>query len=106
MDRRRFLKHLGLGALAAGSAPSLVAVLTTPALADDRATGFHFDCQGKGPTLGGVVHRLAMAGDGKITDTEVVGDGAFIHFNGDPALPFPKPLFASGVWKAKRLVSF
>lgn len=106
MDRRRFLKHLGLGTLAAGSTPTLVAMFTTSGLADDRPTNFHFDCQAKGPTVGGVVHRVAMGGDGKITDTEVVGDGAFIHFNGNPLLPFPKPLIASGVWKARRLISF
>ncbi len=106
ISRRRFLKAAGVGSATLASLPTLALTTGMPAWAEDR-TNFHFDCQGKGPTVvDAVAHRLAMAGEGTFHGPEVVGSGSFIHFNGLATLPTPKPLLASGTWKATRLISF
>jgi hypothetical protein len=99
MNRRELLEKVGLGSLATAS---LVEALATPASADDkRPVGFHFVCVSHAPTG----NLVAMAGDGKITSSNVVGGGLFIIFN--PSAPgVPKPIVAPGSWKAKRLISF
>jgi hypothetical protein len=47
-----------------------------------------------------------MDGSGMITPSNVEGGGAFDHLNNAATAPFPKPFFAQGTWKAKRLVNF
>ncbi len=71
---------------------------------DGRRTDFHFDCQVKGPLAGGVQHFLAMAGCGSFNDAEVEGVGGFLHIDFNSRVP--KTIFASGSWRARRLVSF
>ena len=99
MNRRELLEKVGFGSLATAS---LVEALATPASADDkRPVGFHFVCVSHAPTG----NLVAMAGDGKTTASNVEGGGLFIIFN--PSAPgVPKPILATGSWKAKRLISF
>ena len=106
MNRRDFLKKAGLGSIALGSLPVLGEILATPVLADSGHKTFHFAALGGGGTIGTVVHALVLAGDGKFSDAHVEGGGVFNHVNLNPSLPIPKPVLASGTWKAKRLISF
>jgi hypothetical protein len=103
MNRRKLLANAGLGSLATAS---LLEALATPASADDKTpVNFHFLAVSEAGTVDGVAHRVIMGGDGQITQGNVVGDGFFVHFN--PAAPgVPKPVLATGSWKAKRLISF
>lgn len=103
MNRRAFLKRASLGALAAGSVPAVAQTITS-AFADGDRTNFHFDCQVKGPLAGSVQHFLAMAGCGSFNYAHVEGRGGFLHI--DFNSPVPMTIFASGSWKARRLVSF
>ena len=74
--------------------------------ADEETTNFIFAAVSTGPTIDGVVHTVVMDGAGMITPSGVEGGGAFDHLDNAPTAPFPKPFFAQGTWKAKRLVSF
>ena len=107
MNRRGFLRKAGLGAIALGSVPVLAETLATRAFADeDTTTGFIFAAVSIGPSSVGVVHTVVMDGSGTITPSNVEGGGAFNHVNNSAAAGFPRPFFAQGTWKAKRLVSF
>jgi len=106
MNRRGFLKKAGVGSIALGSLPILAQTLATRAAADEEQTGFIFAAVSKGPTIDGIVHTVVMDGSGMITPSNVEGGGAFDHLNNAATAPFPKPFFAQGTWKAKRLVSF
>jgi hypothetical protein len=106
MNRRGFLKKAGVGTIALGSLPILAETLATRAAADEEQTGFIFAAVSKGPTIDGIVHTVVMDGSGMITPSNVEGGGAFDHLNNAATAPFPKPFFAQGTWKAKRLVSF
>jgi hypothetical protein len=105
MNRREFLKKAGIGSIALASLPAFANALATPALADGQ-TNFHFTAVSLGPSGPNLLHTLVMAGDGKINPAQVEGGGSFNHVNNAASLPFPKPLLASGTWKAKRLVSW
>jgi hypothetical protein len=100
MNRRKFLTKAGVGSLALAALPALA----TPALADDGQTNFHFMTVSHAATIAGVQHFLIMAGDGHFSSSQVVGNGAFTHYNN--AAPVPKPVLAFGSWKAKRFISF
>jgi len=77
---------------------------TPTSAADDNQTNFRFVSNSNAATIGGVAHRMLMNGTGKVTASQVVGSGSFVHINS--AAPVPKTILASGTWKAKRLVSF
>jgi hypothetical protein len=106
MNRRGFLQKAGVGTIALGSLPILAETLATRAAADEEQTGFIFAAVSKGPTIDGIVHTVVMDGSGMITPSNVEGGGAFDHLNNADTAPFPKPFFAQGTWKAKRLVNF
>lgn len=109
MNRRGFLRKAGLGAIALGSVPALAGTLATRAFAetdDDSTTGFIFAAVSIGPTIDGVAHTVVMDGSGTITPENVEGGGAFNHLNNATTAGLPRPFFAQGTWKAKRLVSF
>lgn len=104
MRRRDFLK--GAGAVGAGSialavAPSLLAVLPTPAHAAGQ-TGFRFHAISTGGTVEGVVHSIVMGGDGIITPDRAVGGGSFVHF--DNASGTPRTIIGTGTWKAGKVL--
>ena len=102
MDRRAFLKSVGLGT-AAIALP--VVGRAVPALAAGQ-TNMHFLALSTAGVVDGVHHVVAMSGDGFVTKAQAVGNGSFVHFNNDPALPVPRPILATGTWKARRLESF
>jgi hypothetical protein len=107
MNRRGFLRKAGLGAIALGSVPVLAETLATRAFADEETTtGFIFAAVSIAPTIDGAVHTLVMDGAGTITPSNVEGGGAFNHVNNASTAALPRPFFAQGTWKAKRLVSF
>jgi hypothetical protein len=103
IDRRRFLKHVGLGSVALASFPVLGRVV--PVLADEGGDQieFTFAAQSKA-TIAGETHQFTMSGDGKFNASQVEGGGSFNHFRVVDGLP--RPLVAAGNWKAKRLVSW
>jgi hypothetical protein len=106
LDRRTFLKGAGAGTVALVGAPAIVAMGATPALAaGDHTTRFFFSAVS---STGSPSDTFIMQGCGHFEqgESEITGDGFFIHFDGTPSLPLPKPIKAAGLWKAHRLVSF
>jgi len=107
MNRRGFLRKAGLGAIALGSVPVFAETFATRAFADEETTtGFIFAAVSLGPVVDGVAHTVVMDGAGTITPSNVEGGGAFDHLNNAATAGFPRPFFAQGTWKAKRLASF
>lgn len=101
LNRRNFLKIAGAGSLA-------LALPALDQLAVDSSAGnytnFHFLAVNEAID-GDDVHNILVAGHGKITRGNAVGNGSFSHqLVSAPGLP--KPILAEGTWKAKRLVSF
>ncbi len=104
MDRREFLKKVGLGSLALGSLPTLVDMAAKPALAANHR-GFRF----LAISSAGPQHLIAMGGQGVFepsrgASSPVEGGGSYFHFS--PAARPPFPLVAAGTWKARLLVSY
>jgi hypothetical protein len=102
LDRRSFLKRAGIGSIALGPLPGLLAA--APAWASGRAAGFNFTAISRAGTIGSVVHAVNMAGSGTIEEDDVEGGGHFQHY--DLASAPPRTIIAAGAWRAKRLVSF
>ncbi len=92
--------------IAAALAFLLILFSPLSAHADDGDRLFTFVAQSQAATIGGVQHRTVMQGSGTFNaeDGEVEGGGIFVHFNN--AAPIPKPIIASGTWKAKEFVSY
>jgi hypothetical protein len=104
MKRREFLKHAGQGTVALASAPALAHLLSQAVHAEGGTSNYHLLAFSSAGVVDSVDHRIAMVGDGLVTPGGVTGGGAFVHFDNAPAVP--KPVIASGSWKAKRLLSF
>jgi len=102
LDRRSFLKRAGIGSLALGPLPGLLAA--PPAGARGRAAGFNFTAISRAGTIGSVVHAVNMAGSGTIEEDGVEGGGHFQHY--DLASAPPRTIITAGAWKAKQLMSF
>ena len=100
MNRRRFIKSLGIGSVLL----TPLTTLATSAPAVSRRVGFRFVSNSRTPIVGGVRYLAQFNGDGKITDSDVEGGGRF-NLVIDTS-PVPKTIVASGTWKAKRLMSF
>ena len=107
MNRREFLKQSGVGSIAL-ALPSLAPIVARPALddedGDEGRANFHVLSLSQGGVVDGVDHRIIMAGTGKFGPQHVTGGGSFTHFDG--ASPVPQTVLASGIWRAKRLISF
>jgi TAT (twin-arginine translocation) pathway-exported protein len=105
VTRRQIIKGAAaVGALGAVGIPSVAFAEGDDG--DGSRKTFHFAALGGGGTVDDTVHTLVLAGDGKFSDAQVEGGGVFNHVNLNPSLPLPKPVLASGTWKAKRLISF
>jgi len=104
MKRREFLKHAGQGTVALASAPALAHLLSQAVHAEGGTSNYHLLAFSSAGVVDSVDHRIAMVGGGLVTPGGVTGGGAFVHFDNAPAVP--KPVIASGSWKAKRLLSF
>lgn len=101
-ERREFIKRVGLGSLGLAATPTFVQALTTPALGS-HLFNWHFLALSSAGVVDGIHHTIAMVGDGSTNPLR--GGGAFAHFNNDPELPLPKPMLATGRWRANDLVS-
>src|SRR5437667_10467841 len=103
MNRKNFLKTVGVGSIAAASAPAMLATLATPASAEGgRPVGFRFVSNSRTATVGGERHLFQMTGDGLVTHSHVIAGGSFNHII--DTSPVPKTILASGTWKAKKLI--
>jgi hypothetical protein len=103
MKRRNFLKKTAVGSASLASLTSVVNSLAAPPSAAG-ITNFRFMALSFAATIGGVAHTMLMNGDGKISPSQVVGGGSFLHFDRNSAVP--QTILASGTWKAKQLISF
>jgi hypothetical protein len=110
LDRRKFLKHAGMGTVVLAGAPVLAGMGASPAMADEEhGIGFFFAALDSA----GAVHNptspdaLLMQGCGHFDDHSghISGNGFFVHYDGNSPLS-PKPIKATGLWEARRLVSF
>jgi hypothetical protein len=96
-SRREFLKKAGIGSAAIAALPALGDLFATPVLASGQI-GFNLV---SASAMG--AERVILAGDGLMTDSEATGGGTFVHFKVTTGGPV---VIATGVWKAKRLISF
>jgi hypothetical protein len=110
IKRRDFLVRAGAGSMLAGL-PGLVGAEAAFADDDDHEGGnlhvFIFVAFSQAPTTAsGVQPRIGMQGAGEFDPQagRVRGGGSYVLF--DQAAPFPKPLLASGNWRARRLLSY
>jgi hypothetical protein len=113
LNRRKFLGHAGTGTMALAGASLFAGVAASPALADKEqergGIGFFFAAVDSA----GPVHNptspdvLIMQGCGDFDDESghITGNGWFAHLEGSSPLS-PKPIKATGLWEARRLVSF
>jgi hypothetical protein len=110
VDRRTFLKHAGMGTVVLAGAPVLVGMGAAPAMADDQVgVGFFFAAlDSAGPVrTPASPHAFLMQGCGHFDEVsgDIRGHGFFVHYDGS-AVVFPKPIRATGLWRARRLISF
>jgi hypothetical protein len=110
LDRRKFLKHAGMGTVVLAGAPVVAGIGASPALADEEeGIGFFFSALNSA----GAVHDptssdvFLMQGCGHFDQHSghISGNGFFIHYDGSSKL-FPNPIKATGFWEARRLQSF
>jgi hypothetical protein len=115
MRRRDLLRRAGLGPIAAAALPSLLQLTASPvsaqavpapaAPAPALDTDFYFTGLSSAGRVGGVEHWIAATGNGAIGGTTADGGGAFTHYD-NLGVGLPKPILASGTWRATRLVSY
>ncbi len=106
VDRRAFLKQLGLGSIALGSLPAILGMASPPAQGQPKGVNFHFVTVASAGS-GANTHMLASFGQGHFEPRPggpVQGRGGFFQFR--PANSPPFPLVASGRWEARRVVSY
>ena len=102
MDRRTFLKQVGLGSAALASVSALEGV----ASADENDDPFRFyfvALSGQADALN-LGDSIAMSGKGTFSESGVQGRGEFVHFDGTqiPSTDF----IATGWWRATELIGF
>ncbi len=106
IDRREFLKKVGLGSLAAASLPAMANALARPVWAQGQARRFIFVAFSRAGIVEGVDHQVAAQGEGwfKPDTGEVDASGSFLHFN--DASPVPKFVINTGKWRATKILSY
>jgi len=106
LDRKEFLKKAGLGGMTLAALPALADVLGTPAGAAEaeEARVFYLVAFSKAKSRD---HRIAISGAGGFNPRggTARGWGTFIHIDNTPA-GTPKPVIASGRWRATKFVSY
>jgi hypothetical protein len=111
IKRRDFLARAGAGSILVG-VPGLFGAQAAFADDDDDHHGgnrhvFVFVAQSQAPTTpAGVQPRIGMQGAGEFDpmSRRVRGGGSYVLFN--QAAPTPKPLLASGNWRARRVLGY
>jgi hypothetical protein len=111
LNRRNFLKHAGTGTAALAGASLWASTASSPAAADDGQEGIGFFFAALDSA--GPVHTpaspdaLLMQGCGHFDPRsgDIRGSGFFVHYDGSSTVS-PKPIKATGFWKARRLSSF
>lgn len=103
MDRRGFLKVMGMGSLSLAMLPALEKASLGMEHSPDQVN-FYFMAVSDAVVLDGVHHRMLMGGCGHVTPGNVVGKGNFQHQNATG--PIPQQIFGEGTWQAKRLIHF
>jgi hypothetical protein len=71
---------------------------------EDDPTNFHFMAVSTTGMVSGVIHNMIMGGQGEFSDSQVAGGGFFVHLDDVP--PPPKPVLASGTWRARQPMGF
>lgn len=108
LDRREFLKRIGLGSLALAPLSKLIDSLARPAWgqAPPTARAFQFVAFSRAATIDRVVHQVGMAGEGKFDPPSgwIDGGGQFLHL--DDASVTPKTIINSGRWKARKILKY
>jgi hypothetical protein len=110
-NRRTFLKRAGTGTVALAGASVWAGMGSLPAAADDGHDGIGFFFAALDSA--GPVHNptspdtLLMQGCGHFDQHSghIRGSGFFVHFDGSSPLS-PKPIRATGFWKAHRFNGF
>jgi len=110
-DRRKFLKHAGTGTVALAGTSVWAGIGSSAAVADDEQEGIGFFFAALNSA--GDVHNptspdaFLMQGCGHFDERsdEIRGNGFFVHYDGSSAAS-PKPIKATGFWRARRLKSF
>lgn len=105
IDRRKFLKNAGLGSVALASLPGLGHALAA-GKGNGNFTNWVVAAIEPGDTVNGIGYTMAFEGCGFVNDGpgRVVGQGSFVEFD-NLSTDLPKPILASGTWKAARLIS-
>lgn len=111
LDRRKFLKQAGTGTVALAGASVLAGMGAWPAVADEKKEGIGFFFAALDSA--GAVHNptspdaFLMQGCGNFDEHsgDIRGNGFFAHYDGSSPLS-PKPIKATGLWMARRLLSF
>ena len=111
LNRRNFLLHAGTGTVALAGASVWAGMASSPAAADDGQEGIGFFFAALDSA--GPVHTpaspdaLLMQGCGHFDphSGEIMASGFFVHYDGSSPLS-PKPIKATGFWRARRLESF
>ncbi len=103
VNRREFMRRVGMGSIALGSLPALMDLFKMPALAQGERGVLFLAVTAAGE------HRLILGGaawfdPSKGPASAASGGGMFTHFQavGNP----PLPLVASGTWNARLLTSY
>jgi hypothetical protein len=112
LDRRKFLKHAGTGTVALAGASVLAGIGASPAVGDEERGGIGFffaalDSADDAVPSPASPDALLMQGCGHFDEHSghIRGNGFFVHYDGSSPLS-PKPIKATGLWEARRLISF
>ncbi|HEV2013644.1 MAG TPA: twin-arginine translocation signal domain-containing protein [Candidatus Dormibacteraeota bacterium] len=110
IDRRTFVKTAAAGSVAAAALPLLGTSIALAGDSDDDDGGsriYVYVSFSQAPAAKGLAQpRIGMSGAGTFQPAakRVNGGGNYVLF--DNAVAIPKPLVASGRWKARRFVSY
>jgi hypothetical protein len=106
LDRRKFLKHAGMGTVVLAGAPR-VGGDGGVARNGGRRAGHRIllFCTGHRGQSGGLVSQWGC-GHFDENKRHITGNGEFVHYDGRPSAPIPKPIKATGLWEPRRLLSF
>lgn len=106
IDRREFLRKIGLGSVALASGPTLANALASAAQAQGRTRAFAAVALSRGATVDGVDHFVALHIWGRFDPAarEVDAEGNFVHF--DNASAVPRTIINTGRLRPTKFLSY